>query len=427
MGIPIVKRLPGSAGVILGAMLPFALCGQVDQVALVNRARAKIVANIKRLPKYTCLQTVHRSRFEKVPSGRARSCSYLDDSAKNLPRLALAWTDRFKLDVTVSAGAEIFSWAGAESFQSEHLETIVGSGMAGTGDFGPFLMSIFGNGASGYEYLGPEQDKGRTLAVYRYHVPTSASRYEFNIGPRSDDTVALAYEGKFWIDSQNAELSRMTIEVPHPPQESETCRIETTIDYRQARIGGSDFLLPQLTVLKLWDVEVHRYENQIEYSSCREFRSETVFRTDSEGAAAGASEVSKTPVAIPPGIRIKVALRSTTNLETSFAGDVVEGRLLNAIGDVVPKGAVVHGRIVRFQREYVPSNYIAIGLKFDSVEVNGREVPLTLIPATRGASIKPDRVEKRQGIGMFTFPADRLVLDQKFVSEWKTGTEKAAK
>jgi hypothetical protein len=422
-----VTQLRASAGLILGAMLPFILCGQVDQVALVNQARAKIVANIKRLPKYTCLQTVRRSRFEKVPSVRSRSCSYLDGSAKNLPRLSLAWTDRFKLDVTVSAGAEIFSWAGAESFQSEHLEKIVGTGMAGTGDFGPFLMSIFGSGASGYENLGLEQDKGRTLAVYRYHVPMSASRYEFNVGPRSDDTVTLAYEGKFWIDSQNAELSRMTIEVPHPPQESETCRIETTIDYRQARIGDSDFLLPQLTVLKLWDVEVHRYENQIEYASCREFRSETVFRTDSEGAAAGASEVSKTPVSIPPGIRIKIALRSKIDFARSFAGDAIEGQLLNAIGDTVPKGAVVHGRIVRFQREYLPSNYIAIGLKFDSAEVNGRAVPLTLIPATRGASIRPDRIEKRQGIGMFTFPVDRLVLDQKFVSEWKTMAGKPAK
>ena len=421
-----MTRLTGSAGVMLSVMLPLALCGEVDQVALVNQARAKIVANIKKLPKYTCRQTVHRSRFEKIPAVGSHSCSYLDDSAKNLPRLSLAWADRFKLDVTVSAGAEIFSWAGAESFQSEHLEKIVGSGMAGTGDFGAFLMSIFGSGASEYDYLGLEQDKGRTLAVYRYYVPMSASRYEFNVGPRPDDTVALAYEGRFWIDSQNAELSRMTIEVPHPPQESETCRIETTIDYRQARIGDSDFLLPQLTVLKLWDVEVHRYENQIEYASCREFRSETVFRTDPEPSL-GASEVSKAPVAIPLGIRIKIALRSKIDFASSFAGDTIEGQLLNAIGVLVPNGALVHGRIVRFQREYLPSNYVAIGLKFDSVEVNGREVPLTLMAATRGASIKPDRVEKRQGIGMFTFPADRLVLDQKFISEWKTTAGKPAK
>lgn len=407
-------------------MLPFALCGDVDQVALVKQARAKIVANIQRLPKYTCLQTVHRSRFEKVPPVRAGSCSYLNDSAKNLPRLSLAWTDRFKLDVTVSGGAEIFSWAGAQRFQSEHVETIVGSGMAGTGDFGPFLMSIFGSGAAAYDYLGLEEETGRSLAVYRYHVPVPASRYQFSVGPRADDTVTLAYEGKFWIDTESAELHRMTIDVPHPPRESETCRIETTIDYRQTRIGDSDFLLPRLTVLKLWDVEAQRYQNQIEYASCREFGSETVFRTGPE-ADTGPAEASNVPLAIPPGIRIKIALRSRIDLPVSFAGDAIEGQLLNAIGTKIPKGTLVHGRIVRLQQEYLPSSYIAIGLKFDSVQVNGREAPLSLIAATRGATIRPDRIEKRQGIGMFTFPADRLVLDQTFVSEWKTTAGKPPK
>jgi hypothetical protein len=421
-----VRRLASHAGVILLAIFPLAVCGEVNHVALVNQARAKIVDNIKRLPKYTCLQTVRRSRFQMFPPVRVKGCGYLEDWAKHQPRLDLAWTDRFKLDVTVSEGAEIFSWAGAQRFQSEHVETIVGSGMAGTGDFGPFLMSIFGGGASEYDYLGLEQDKGRTLAVYRYHVRMSASRYQFKVGPQPDDTVALAYEGRFWIDPQTAELSRMTIEVPEPPRESETCRIETTIDYRQARIGGSDFLLPQLTVLKLWDVEVQRYENRIEYASCREFQSETVFRTDPE-LSAGASEVSKTPVAIPPGIRIKIALRSKIDLESSFAGDAIEGQLLSAIADLIPKGALVRGRIVRLQQEYQPSNYFAIGLKFDSIEVNGSEVPLTLIAATRGATIKPDRLEKRQGIGMFMFPTDRQVLDQKFVSEWKTTATKKSK
>ncbi len=238
--------------------------------------------------------------------------------------------------------------------------------------------------------------------------------------------MTLAYEGKFWIDTESAELRRMTIDVPHPPRESETCRIETTIDYRQARIGDSDFLLPQLTVVKLWDVEVQRYENEIEYASCREFRSETVFRTGPE-ADTGPAESSNVPLAIPPGLRIKIALRSRIDLPASFAGDAIEGQLMTAIGTQVPKGALVRGRIVRLQQEYLPSHYIAIGLKFDSVRVNGREAPLSLIAATRGATIRPDRIEKRQGIGMFTFPADRLVLDQTFVSEWKTAVGQPSK
>jgi hypothetical protein len=416
-----VKRLASNASLILFALFPLAVCAEIDHVAVLNQARAKVVENIERLPKYTCLQTVHRSRSQLFPAAQVRSCGHVEISsaAKIRPQMMLAWTDRFKLEVTVSDGAEIFSWAGAQRFQSEDVEKIVGAGMAGTGDFGPFLMSIFGGSASEYDYLGLEQDKGRDIAVYGYHVPVSTSHYQIKTGSQPDDRVNMAYDGKFWIDPQNAELRRMTIEVPNPPRESQTCRIETTIDYRRARIGRSDFLLPQLTVLTMMDAEGRRHENRIEYASCREFQSESVFRTDLD-ASAGASEISKSTVAIPPGITIKIALRSKIDGESSFAGDAIEGQLLNALGTLVPKGAIVHGRIVRFEQEHQPSNYYALGLKFHSIEVNGSEVPLTLISVNRGKQISAGPIEKRQGVGMFIFQTDRLSLDQKFVSEWKT-------
>ncbi len=415
-----MTKLARNAGVIVGAIIPLAVCGEIDHVALLNRARAKIVENIERLPKYTCLQTVHRSRFQLFPAVRIRKCGDIEDSsAVNRSQMMLAWTDRFKLEVTVSDGAEIFSWAGARHFQSEEVEKIVGAGMAGTGDFGPFLMSIFGGSASEYDYLGLEQDKGRDIAVYGYHVPVSTSHYQIKTGSQPDDRVNMAYDGKFWIDPQNAELSRMTIEVPNPPRESQTCRIETTIDYRRARIGRSDFLLPQLTVLTMMDAEGRRHENRIEYASCREFQSESVFRTDLE-ASADASEISKSTVAIPPGITIKIALDSKIDAESSFAGDAIEGRLLNAIGTVVPKGALVHGRIVRFEREYMPSNYLALGLRFHSVEVNGSEVPLTLMSVNSSKQILIGPIETRQGVGMFMFQKGRLASNEKFVSEWRT-------
>jgi hypothetical protein len=416
-----VKRLFSGVSVIAGSLLPLAVCAEIDHVALLNQARAKILENIERLPKYTCLQTVHRSRFQMFPPVQVSSCGHvqISSTAKIQPHMMLAWTDRFKLDVTVSDGTEIFSWAGAGHFQSEDVENIVGAGMAGTGDFGPFLMSIFGGSASQYDYLGLEQVKGRDFAVYRYHVPVSSSHYQVKTGSQPEDRANMAYDGKFWIDPQSVELSRMTIEVPNPPRASQTCRIETTIDYRQARIGRSEFLLPQLTVLKLWDVEAERHENRIEYASCREFQSESIFRTDLD-VTAGASEISKSPIAIPPGITIKIALRSRIDGESSFAGDAIEGQLLNAIGTLAPKGAVVHGRIVRFEQEYQPSNHYALGLKFHSIEVNGSEVPLTLISVARGKQILAGPIEKRQGIGMFMFQTGRLALDEKFVSEWRT-------
>src|SRR5262245_25905807 len=194
------------------------LLAQIDPDALLQRARSQISSSVANLPRYTCVQTVHRSRFESFSGNRPSGCHVGEPGQ---PPALLAWKDQFKLDITVSEGTEIFSWAGARTFQSGDAQQIVGGGLTGTGDFGPFLTDIFGGEAAKRQYLGTEQDHGRMLAVYRYEVPLSVSGYHIRIGPGADDTAALAYEGKFWLDPQNAELIRMTIVVPRPPLESD--------------------------------------------------------------------------------------------------------------------------------------------------------------------------------------------------------------
>jgi hypothetical protein len=69
----------------------------------------------------------------------------------------------------------------------------------------------------------------------------------------------------------------MTIVVIHPPKKSETCPIEPAIDYQLLPIGGSNLLLPQLTLLRLWNTDGTRFENRIAYGGCRAFQSESTF------------------------------------------------------------------------------------------------------------------------------------------------------
>ena len=209
------------------------------------------------------------------------------------------------------------------------------------------------------------------------------------------------------------------------------CRAETTIEYRRVRIGGSDFLLPQSTILKMWDVEAQRSENQTDYGACREFQAESVFRAAPEPLADKSASPQR-PVAIPPGLMIRIALRSKIDSESSFAGDAIQGRLQNTLRDpnggvLAAAGSVVHGRIVRLEKTYHQhSNYFALGLKFDSINVNGIEIPLMLVPAIRPTAYShlPVPLERRPGVGTFVFPNHRLTLDRKFVSEWTTGDAK---
>jgi hypothetical protein len=414
------------------ALLPLVLRGQMDGDELLGRARARIVENLARLPKYTCVQTIQRSRFELHYAGRVRRCGDpVKPAGQNRAQLLLAWTDRFKLDVTVSEGSEIFSWAGAREFQSADAQEIVGGGgLTGSGDFGSFLMDIFGGGGAQYRYAGVDQGQGRALAAYEYHVPLAASHYQIKVGAGAGDMATLAYEGEFWIDPQSAELRRLTIVVAKPLERAETCRIETSIDYQPVSISGGPLDLPQSTLLKLWDADGSRYENRIAYAGCRAFQSESVFRPQVDGAAAdtpAATASAKPAPVIRGGLSIHIDLRTPIDMESAFAGDAAEGELEEAIhgpgGEVLaPAGAIVHGRIVRAERHFVPSTYFALGLRFDSVTLGGVEVPLTLdaMPHSAEARMLMGAFEKAQGIGMFVFHGDPRVIEAGFASEWRT-------
>jgi hypothetical protein len=267
------------------------------------------------------------------------------------------------------------------------------------------------------------------LAVYQYRVPAPSSQYEIRLSSRRGEVATLAYEGKFWIDSENAELRKMTIVAPHTPARSETCRIDTDIEYHSVPIAGSQLLLPQLTLLKLWDSNGSRYENRTTYSACRAFQSESVLRTDSEPdpATTAADQAPENPSIVPPGIVVRIALLPEINGESSFAGDAIEGQLMEPLRSpdgkiLAPQGALVRGRIVRLEQNLQPSHYFTLGLRFETLRVDGHEHPLHLEVITRpgNAFILAGANEKREGTGLFVFSADSLVVKQGFVTEWTT-------
>jgi hypothetical protein len=418
-----VKFIRAAAGVLLTAAQ---VSAQADPAALVliNAAKAQILAELEKLGKYTCVQTVNRSRYEFFYNLGARC---IIDAPRGKPERLLSWMDRYKLDVTISNQAEIFSWAGARQFESEDAQDIVGGGLTGTGDFGQFLVTIFSNTGPKITFLRMEQVDGRQLAAYRFEVPQPASTYEIRVG----DNVAggfVSYEGKLWVDPGTASLARMSIEVPNPPAKTYVCRLDTTIDYQHLKIGDSSVLLPALTTLRLWDADGTRLENRTTYSSCRAFGSESVFKPDVDAtvqAAPSRPVVKAAP--LQAGLSLKIQLRSKIDGETSFAGDSADGVLAEPlIGKdkkiLVPAGALVQGRLVRLEQHFLPAEYWSVGLRFQSIMIDGSEVPLTLEAVTRSNAEKilNGVEERRQGIGVFLVRRPKLILDRAFVSDWKT-------
>jgi hypothetical protein len=410
-----------------------------DPVALLQRARERIIDNIDHIPNYTCVQTVSRRQFRQIGFlNRRPTCpAILDERAQRTrSHLKLASANRLRLDVALSGGHEIFSWAGDKRFENEDVHQLVGSGMTGTGDFGAFTISIFASDSALYEFRGETKAGAATLAEYRYRVSRELSHYTMRAGIH---LATMAYAGRFWIDTGSSDLIKLTVQVDEPPPESGICQVVSTMEYQRIPIGSERFLLPRKSTLSMVDRGGDESLNTIEYSSCRAYSAESILRFES--AAAGSEDRSAiTPPAMPPRLRVSIKLSSTIDSRTAVAGDVVRGVLAKPIRDqngktLVPAGAPVAGRLTRMEERWVPSHCFAVGLRFDAVELNGHEIPLALSPLPvagddpearnqlrpRGAEIALPPIERRPGVGSFLFGRKApLILGEKFQSDWET-------
>ncbi len=134
---------------------------------------------------------------------------------------------------------------------------------------------------------------------------------------------------------------------------------------------------------------------------------------------------------MPAKTRLATGLSAPIYTATAAAGDRVEGVLLrDARSNTVVARANdrVQGRILRLVQllDVPPRWYIAI--RFDSMERDGIEQPISLkplddgvrnaLPVRRKIAI---RIDKPDGAGLFVFSgAGDLVLDRSFHSEWET-------
>src|ERR1700678_502918 len=97
-----------------------------DADALFQKARAKVLDNARRLPRYTCVENILRAQY-MPPRGA------LAAFRRPVSQGALAVRDRLRLDVAVVNGDEIFSWAGAGKFETHDVAKLVGRGASGSG------------------------------------------------------------------------------------------------------------------------------------------------------------------------------------------------------------------------------------------------------------------------------------------------------
>lgn len=390
---------PPPRACLLAAVAATLLAQQpADPTERLAKARALLVARASRLPDYTCVQTVDRQYFThlhpQTPHTQPTCATITAENQRKGHNPTLASTDRLRLDVKVSHGNEIGTWAGASQFGSRSVFDLIGGGPYGTGMLGTLIGDTFENGGATYQYLGEDTTNGTRLAAYSFQVPVDSSHYRvkacFCDTPSASpgrDWTTTPFSGVFWLDPDTLELRRLTVQASHLSPETGICEAVTTIDYQKVPVGTGEFLLPRQSVIRVVSRDANESQSTAVYSGCREYLGEAAIRFDDAPAEELAKEklpaIPVTAAPLPAGISFSLALTSPIDTDTAAAGDIVTAKLRKPIGTsdevLAPAGAMVQGRIVQMQHTLRWPRHFTIAIRLEKLEVGGVSRPLYAI------------------------------------------------
>jgi len=354
----------------------------VSPVELFHRVSARLMDDVRRMPRYTCTQNITR-RFYWSDLRGPHSCSVILQKRSERKRaLQLGSTDHLELEVALADRREVHSWPDATSaVDDDEILDLVGNGALGSGDFAGFVGAIFG-GSAKVIYEGEIVVNEKSLLQYSFQIPKSASRYQVDTaaGP-----IVTAYQGSFLLDPQAEDLVHFTARTAELPVATPSCQAISEIEYGRSEIHGIPVLIPREADLRLIRTTGDEAVTSTSYSSCREFASKSRLLLD-PGSAEGKEEAKSEPIAqlrstaFPPGI--KFTCRILTEIDSEVpAGRPVEGVLRSPIRDksgtvLAPTGARVKGRIVRLVRHFSAYDYFELAVRLESVELSGGDRPI---------------------------------------------------
>lgn len=424
---------------IAALLLAVGTCAAADDdpVQILARLRDKVQAQGERIPNHVCVETITRDWYDYTPVIRPHSCDDLlgrrkRAGAANLLRIAS--TDRLRFDVTLADGGEIYSWAGAKNFGEGDLFQLVHTGAVGTGPFAANLLGIFETRDPKFAFEGERTLAGRRLLEYSFDVSEIESRYRVLAGAQ---WLNSAYTGTLLVDPESASLVRMVVRTGELPKASNLCEVDTTLDYSLVHLGSDDYFLPAATRERFINREGSESENTIAFTSCRDFRGESTLQFGAAPPAATSPAPAASTLALPPGLPVNVELTSPITVDDAAAGDAISGRLAAPIEDaakraLVPKGAVLTGRLMRVEVQYGHPRQALIVLRWETIEIDGAAVPISLLPNLQsearsgisigGIKVRATRIElPPPGEGRYAglrFSGDHVVVKSGQMTRW---------
>ncbi len=425
---------------ILAWIAGLAAAAERDPSEVMKRVRANVAASTRRVPNYTCVQTVNRDYYEPVDASLPRACSVVLEQRRHPTPdrvLRLVGTDRLRLDVTMANHGEIYSWVGASKFVDGPIDAVVRNGPIATGSFAGFLVAIFQQDVNKFTFERNLVFNGKGAMEYSFSVSQPDSHYKVKL---NNGWVFTAYGGTFVVDADRDDVIRITVDTAELPRATGTCQTSITLDFQKVQIGAGSFLLPKRSLQRFVGLYGQETENTTTFANCREYRGESTLTFVEEAPPVAAKgqrkKNSSEPYAIPRGSTFNFELTSAIPTDTAAAGDTFTGKLVTPLRDssrkvLAPAGTLLEGRLMRVQNMRVPTARSVIAFRPEALEIKGAKVAITAAPDwARSIAEQKGQLKHRFEIllpmpgeefsGVFEFPGEHVMVAKGFRSAWRT-------
>ena len=222
------------------------------------RFKEKVRQDFTGIPNYTCLETIERAR--RAP-----------------PSPEFKHLDTVRLEVSSVAGKELLARPGAQRFEDRDVTSIVTGGTIGSGMFATIARNLFVAGKGTLKYKGKQNLAGRASVRYDFRLTRQESGFKIQVANYSE---MVAAKGSFWFDPVSLDLIRLEVYGDGIP---DSLRLDEAVirnAYARTHIGDSDALLPERSELTMTYFSGIANRDAIEFSQCRQYRSESTIRFD---------------------------------------------------------------------------------------------------------------------------------------------------
>jgi hypothetical protein len=315
---------------------------------------------LSRLPRYTCLETISRGQPTKKGHKVHKQ-------------------DVIRLDIAVGGGEEIYSWPGDPTFSSKNLFQLVGTGILADGLFRTFAANIFFDNGAIVEAAGGGIVEGKKAFRFTYSMPSLQGRWELNWNGTQG---LLGERGVFWVNQSDLSLLRLEVEAVDIPVNLPVASLTIMIRYRLLVSQEANALIPETAAMEVVERNGTIHNEEIAFSQCRVFGTETSFSSDSKTPddlkIAMSSYEAKREV-LPPGLIFQISLETPIHADTTSVGDRISASLKAPVkisrDQIIPKGAQLSGRVREFHVMNNPSEATLVGLEFDEITWAGHSAP----------------------------------------------------